>query len=338
MYKPVLSIDVSKSKSCAAAFLSYGETYLKPFSFNHSPEDTNLLVRHLESLERKTGLKPDVVLEATGNYSKPISGFFEQSGYNVVVLNPLQTHQQKAKSIRKVKTDPIDANRIAQVYYLNNYRANNPFTDSIADLRNLCRQHSAITKLYTETQLHMQNALDLVFPNYSCVFSHICCKSSIRVLSEYSSSSAVLSADRNHLVEIIKSAAGAHSLQWAEDKVDRLLTAARESLPDQQAQQSNARVLKDYIRILLTHQDVLADIRAQMILQASLSPVYSLLRSIPGVGELTAVTVLAESSNLSLINISFIIIKITWNNYASIITTVFRFCCLRIIMSDSEYN
>lgn len=193
-----------------------------------------------------------------------------------------------------MKTDPIDANRIAQVYYLNNCRANNPLSDSIADLRNLCRQYAAMSKLYTETQLHMQTVLDLVFPNYACVFTHICCKSSIRLLSEYSSASAVLSADRYHLVEIIKSAAGAHSLQWAEDKVDRLLTAARESLPNQQAQQSNTRVLKDYIRILLTHQDVLADIRAQMISQASLSPVYSLLRSIPGVGELTAVTILAE--------------------------------------------
>lgn len=53
MYKPVLSIDVFKSKSCAAAFLNYRETYLKPFSFNHSPEDAGLLVRHLESLEQK---------------------------------------------------------------------------------------------------------------------------------------------------------------------------------------------------------------------------------------------------------------------------------------------
>lgn len=300
MYKPVLSIDVSKSKSFAAAFLNYQEPYLKPFSFKHSQDDVGLLVRHLQSLEMKTGVKPDVVLEATGNYSKPISGFFEKSGYNVVVLNPLLTHQQKAKSIRKVKTDPIDANRIAQVYYLNNCKANNPLTECIADLRNLCRQYAAFNKLYTETQLHMQNVLDLVFPNYASVFSHICCKSSIRLLSEYSSPSAVLTADRNHLVEIIKSAAGTHSLQWVQNKVDRLLIAAGESLPNQQAQQSNARVLRDYIRILLTHQDVLADLRAEMVSQASLSPVFNLLRSIPGVGELTAITILAEIGDVNL--------------------------------------
>ncbi|MCX7923111.1 MAG: IS110 family transposase [Clostridia bacterium] len=113
MYKPVLSIDVSKSKSCAAAFLNHGEPFLKHFHFRHSPQDAYSLIKHLKNLEYKTGVKPEVVLDATGNFSKPISDLFEQSGYNVILLNPLQTHQQKPKSIRKVKTDPIDANRIA---------------------------------------------------------------------------------------------------------------------------------------------------------------------------------------------------------------------------------
>jgi transposase len=250
MYKPVLSIDVSKSKSFAAAFLNYGEPYLKPFSFKHSPSETSLLIKHLQSLELKTGVKPEVVLEATGNFSKPISGFFEKSGYNVVVLNPLQTHQQKAKSIRKVKTDPIDANRIAQVYYLNSCKANSPLPDYIADLRNLCRQYDAISSLYIETQRHLQSILDLVFPNYDTVFSHTCCKSSLRLITAFPYPQAVLHAEHKDL--------------------------------------------KDYVKILMTHQNIMTDVRAQMIAQASLSPVYSLLRSIPGVGELTAVTILAE--------------------------------------------
>ncbi len=112
MYKPVLSIDVSKSKSVAAAFISYEEPLSKAFSFTHSPKGTALLLKHLQELERKTGIKPDVTLEATGNYSKPIIDFFQRSGYNVVVLNPIMTHLQKAKSVRKIKTDPVDASEL----------------------------------------------------------------------------------------------------------------------------------------------------------------------------------------------------------------------------------
>ena len=82
-------------------------------------------------------------------------------------------------------------------------------------------------------------------------------------------------------------------------KVDRLLRVAGESLPSQKAQQSNTRVLKDYINILMTQQRILTDIRVQLITRASLSPAFSLINSISGVGELTAATILSEISDVS---------------------------------------
>ena len=78
-----------------------------------------------------------------------------------------------------------------------------------------------------------------------------------------------------------------------------LLLAAKESLPDTSAQQSNIRVLQDYIKILMTQHAILADIRAQMASQASLSPQFELLLSIPGVGELTATTTLSEIGDIN---------------------------------------
>ncbi len=51
-------------------------------------------------------------MEATGNYSSPLQLFFSNSGYQVIELIPIPTHKQKKNSIRKVKTDPIDTNRI----------------------------------------------------------------------------------------------------------------------------------------------------------------------------------------------------------------------------------
>ncbi len=94
---PVLSIDVSKSTSFAAAFLSNSKPYSKPFKFSHSPTDFSNLLSILSEMESLSGLAPSVVLEATGNYSKPISTYFINHGYDVVVLNPLQTHELKKK-------------------------------------------------------------------------------------------------------------------------------------------------------------------------------------------------------------------------------------------------
>lgn len=215
----------------------------------------------------------------------------------VVILNPLETHQQKKKAIRKVKTDPVDVNRIAQVYYQSNHAPAaiaNAFT---AELCILCRQYEGFNILYTEAQLRLRSLLDLQFPNYDEVFSHMRGTTSLNVIAFFPSPQAVLSATREEIFSALK--VSRHSIDWCEKKADRLFCAARESLPVNLAQQSNTRVLKNYIEILLTQQRVMTDMRAQIIEQASLSPVFPLLLSIPGVGELTAAAILAEIGDIS---------------------------------------
>jgi transposase len=59
------------------------------------------------------------------------------------------------------------------------------------------------------------------------------------------------------------------------------------------------KVIRDYVQILLTHHQILTDLRAQIVQWGELSPVFSLLLTIPGVGELTAATVLGEVGDIS---------------------------------------
>lgn len=140
MNNPALCIDVSKSSSYASGFISPNRPYSKPFSFPHSPDGMKYIDSFLTELEDATGKKPDVVLEATANYSKSITQYFQLQGYRVIVLNPLQTSAQKRKSMRKIKTDPIDTYRIAQVYYMNNFTPQTIMENNIEELRNLSRQ------------------------------------------------------------------------------------------------------------------------------------------------------------------------------------------------------
>ncbi|WP_255570885.1 IS110 family transposase [Cohnella sp. CFH 77786] len=116
MDHPVLSIDIAKGKSVAAAFSSYGVAVKKPFSFHHTPQAVAALLPLLDQLETSTGERPTVVMEATGNYSKPIASFFSSHGYAVVMLNPLSTHALKKQAVREVKTDSVDAIRIAKLF------------------------------------------------------------------------------------------------------------------------------------------------------------------------------------------------------------------------------
>ncbi|MGF7050641.1 hypothetical protein J2T13_005191 [Paenibacillus sp. DS2015] len=78
MNKPVLSIDVAKGKSVAAAFLSYHDCMYKPFPFSHTHDDLNHLLSILEQMKLATGQE---LLEAIGNYSKPLVSFFSSYSY-----------------------------------------------------------------------------------------------------------------------------------------------------------------------------------------------------------------------------------------------------------------
>ena len=246
----------------------------------------------LAEMESRSNAKPHVVLEATGNYSRPLSSFFSTRGFPVVVLNPILTHHLKKKAIRKVKTDAIDAARIAQAYYLGNGSSMLPLDDSFSELRTLTRQHHHLNGLYTDVQLHFQAVLDLIFPGYDHLFRHTCCGTSLRILTTFPTPDAVLAADPEQLLTLMLP--NRRGSAWNVAKRNSLLAIAQNSLPDPAGQASNQIMLQTYTGLLLSFQKAIAEVEDHMILLAKAFPAYDLLRSIPGVGEITAAVILAE--------------------------------------------
>ncbi|MGF7060787.1 transposase [Brassicibacter mesophilus] len=248
-------------------------------------------------MENITGTEPSIVLEATGNYSKPITSYFMSHGYDVIVLNPLQTHELKKKTIRKVKTDPVDTNRIAKVYYLNSFVPAKLPDSIISNLRTACRHYEGFNFLYTEAILRLRSILDVVFPNYDKLFSSVSSKISLNFLSNFNTPEDVLNANFEELVQHLRVRGRAKS--WSVEKAKLIVETAKESLPDNTSQQSNVYALEQYINLLTCIQSILTDIRDQMINFAKLSPSYELLLSIPGVGDMTASTILSEIGDIT---------------------------------------
>ncbi|TDX44505.1 IS110 family transposase, partial [Orenia marismortui] len=225
MNQPILSIDVSKSNSYATAFLAYGQPFSSPINFPNTTQGITIALKILKDLENGSGKQPTVVLEATGNFSKPIKYSFMEAGYEVIELNPIQTHKQKKRTIRKVKTDPIDTHRIAQVYYLNNSKPQVNIPEETAELKNLTRQYESFNELHRETQLKFTSLVDLIFPQYNQVFAKLCSITSLKILEAFSTPEAVLSADINELKSILK--ISNHNQKWIDNKIEELIAAAR---------------------------------------------------------------------------------------------------------------
>jgi transposase len=145
---PVVGLDVSKGESEVQTFLDKGKPYGKSFSIRHDIDGLGSLLEFLEDLKDKTGVQPSVVLEATGHYHTPVVQFLEEHQYLLIIVNPLISHRAKSTSLRKVKTDAIDAYRLCELYYKEDLEPYKKRGIQLLNLRNLTRQHENITGMY----------------------------------------------------------------------------------------------------------------------------------------------------------------------------------------------
>ena len=104
---PMLSIgiDVSKGKSTVCGMKPGGEIVYTPFEVQHTREGMSELV----SLLRSSGEEVRAVLASTGSYHCPVVAALLENGIFVSVVNSLRMKRFCSQSIRKVKTDRIDA-------------------------------------------------------------------------------------------------------------------------------------------------------------------------------------------------------------------------------------
>ena len=115
---PVIGLDVSKGESQVQAFLDKGKPYRKSFSIKHNTEGLGSLLEFLQEVESSSGgHQPSVVLESTGHYHFPVIQFLEEQNYVYIVVNPLISHRAKSSSLRKVKTDAVDAYHLCELFY-----------------------------------------------------------------------------------------------------------------------------------------------------------------------------------------------------------------------------
>ena len=170
---PVVGLDVAKGESQVQAFLDKKKPYKRSFKVAHTIEGLGSLLEFIREIEDITGIRPPVVLESTGHYHTPVVQYFEERGYLLIIVNPLISYRAKSSSLRKVKTDIIDARHLCELYYKEDLEPYKKRGIQLLNLRNLSRQHANITGIYVQTKLQFQAVLDQVFPEYRGVFGDL---------------------------------------------------------------------------------------------------------------------------------------------------------------------
>lgn len=110
-----IGIDAAKDKHDCFIVSSEGEVLCDVFTISNTLDGFNDLLSKIKSFSKDLS-KTKVGLEATGHYSYNLLGFLLDNSLPTYVLNPLHTNlYRKSLSLRKTKTDKVDARTIASM-------------------------------------------------------------------------------------------------------------------------------------------------------------------------------------------------------------------------------
>lgn len=306
-YPPVAGIDVGKNFSEMCILSPNNEIYHRIKIYHDSIDSIKKAIGLLQKAEKDFAIRPVVVLESTGHYHKILFHYLSDSGFEVSIINPIQSDSIKNIGIRKVKNDKFDAHKIALLYRFSFIKTTVVPDDVIDCLKSLCRQYYKLGDELTTYKNRLIGIIDQVMLNFTDVFQNVYSNTALAVLDRYPSPKQILKANKQTLISLIEKTSK-KGLAWSTEKYELLVLKAKEFKDLSINNLGNLAILKVNISMVRTLQDAQKDILDainEIILADSLednpvlAPIINLLCSIPGIGILTAATILAEVGDFS---------------------------------------
>lgn len=293
---PVAGIDVSKyfSDMC---ILSPDNSVSQRVKIYHDLTSMQRSLLALQEAQQQFGSKPVLVMESTSHYHRLLWQFMDEAGYEVLVINPIQSNGLKNINVRKIKNDKVDAYKIAMLYRLKMLRPSNIPGRSAAALRALSRQHQEIKQDITRYTNRLTAILDQTFPGYEKIFCKTNGNGSLAVLEHYPVPQDVLAAPDEELMCLLMKACN-KGPGFARDKMEKLRQTAKQAVWLGIRQYSDALLVQSFVKTIRLMQEnveaIDSEMRAIVETDTLLKTNVELLQTIPGIGEFSAMVLMAE--------------------------------------------
>ena len=292
-----VGIDVSKGKSTICIVNSNGEVLKEPKDFMHSEEAINSLIEKIKSYEEE--LK--VVMEATGHYHLPVLQKLIEAGISVSVINPLVMKRYASASIRKGKTDKLDAMKIASYGImhwsnLQEYRLTNEVYD---ELKLLSRQYLQYVGMKVKAKNMLGNLLDQTMPGIKKIISGTAQNPKKNKLNafvyRYWHYDNITKMSERRFINSYQKWAEKEGYHQSETKARVIYALAADSIPTLDSKRPSTKMfVLESVRTLRLIDSILTIILSRMKELAKSLPEYEVVSAMNGVGEVLSVRLIAE--------------------------------------------
>jgi len=288
-----IGIDVAKDKHDCFIISSEGVVLADVFTIPNDMAGFNCLLQRIRACS--TGQdRIKVGLEATGHYSYNILGFLLDNGLPTYVLNPLHTNlYRKSLSLRKTKTDRVDARTIAAM--LMSDVGLKPYTDTAyhnEELKSLTRYRFDKVKERAKLKQSVARLVCILFPELQKLVPTLHMASVYALLEELPGAHQIAAAHLTHLKTVLHDASKG---RYSRDKAIELREAAKASIGSRMPAKSLE--LRHTIRLIRELDAEIEEIESAI--QHIMDEIHSPITTIPGIGFRMGAMILAETGDFS---------------------------------------
>jgi transposase len=283
-----VGIDVAKDKHDCFITNSDGEVLFKAFTIPNNQDGFDELYQKIKYVSDDF-TKVKVGLEATGHYSYNILGFLLDKGLTTFVINPLHTNlYRKSLSLRKTKTDKVDAHTIAIMLMSDvNLKSYSDTSYHNEELKSLTRYRFDKVRERAKLKTSITRLVTILFPELEKLVPTLHIASVYALLSEFPSASTISSA---HLTRLTNLLCEASKGRYNRDTAILFRDAARSSIGSHMPAKSLE--LKHTIKLIHELSEEIDDIESEI--KTLMNEINSPILSIPGINYRMGSMIIAE--------------------------------------------
>lgn len=296
-----VGIDVSKGKSTICILKPGGEVVKPPFDIEHTADELDSLVCMIDSFDEETR----VVMEDTGHYHLPVASYLSSHGIFVCCVNALRMKKYCSQSIRRAKTDRIDAVRIASfgITYWSELTQAYDSPDTYDELRFLARQYYQIIAILVKAKVNLSNLLDQVMPGIDSIMqNHKDNHKLTEFVSRYIHFQSILDMGEKKFTADYCKWAKKKGYRCNERKAAEIFALAHNGIPTLPNSQSVKIAVSEAVKLIHSAEESRNTILAQMQILCKTLPEYSVVKDMNCIGDTLAPRIIAEIGDVRRFN------------------------------------
>ncbi len=285
-------IDIAKDKHDCLITNSDGEVLFNSFTFPNNRTGFDELFDKLEICSKDLS-QIKVGLESTGHYSDNILEFLISKGLTTFVINPLHTNlYRKSLSLRKTKTDKVDAYSILTMLRTEKLKPYSHTSYHIRELKSLTRYRFSLVQDCARLKISYARLCVILFPELEVLVPNLHIASVYSLLLELPNAQAIASCHLTRLTNLISDASKG---RYSRDKAIEIRNAARISVGS--FSEVKSLELQQTIRLIQLIEDQISQVEAKI--NPIIDTLHSPIMTIPGISYRMAAIIIAEVEDFS---------------------------------------